>query len=123
MKVQVNLRDLLWVTLVVGLALGWWLERRVYLKSEAESRRIAKDCQILVNRLHQAGVGFQGNTAQVTLYALPDNLAKVQDRAKLAERKLLLVTTQLASENRKLQWSADDSQVEIVPIPGPAASQ
>jgi hypothetical protein len=31
MRVRINIRDLLWLTLVLGLCLGWWLyHRQIY---------------------------------------------------------------------------------------------
>ena len=43
MSLRFTMRDLLWLTLVVALALGWWSERRWYLQcKEAEIQRMWK---------------------------------------------------------------------------------
>jgi len=33
MRLRFTIRDLLWLTLVVALALGWWIERRNLIAS------------------------------------------------------------------------------------------
>ncbi len=43
------LRELLWLTLVVGLALGWWIERRALLTAKTEAEGDAKDLSRLTD--------------------------------------------------------------------------
>jgi hypothetical protein len=110
-----SIRDLLWAAIVVGLALGWWLDHRAYAKATAEATRVAQGCQLLIGKMQQAGVWFQDNSGSFTLYPLPEHVTKHQDEAKLAKQKLQMVEARLAQDGRFLKWSAYDSVVEITP--------
>jgi hypothetical protein len=112
-----SIRDLLWAAIVVGLALGWWLDHRAYAKSEAEAKRIAKGARQLIAKLQRAGVWFQDASSGLTLYPLPEHVTRHQEEAKLAQQKLQLIEAQLAQEGRFLKWAAYDSAVEITRAP------
>jgi hypothetical protein len=40
MRLQFTVRDLLWLTLVVGMGIGWWLDQRHLISKAAEDRRL-----------------------------------------------------------------------------------
>jgi hypothetical protein len=44
---KLNLRDLFWLLLVVGLALAWWLERRNSDRTVMENRRLQMEVKYL----------------------------------------------------------------------------
>src|SRR4051812_5161036 len=63
MHFRFTIRDLLWLMLVVGMALGWWMDRSNVARHDAESSRQAADfksryealseCQNALDGLHK----------------------------------------------------------------------
>jgi hypothetical protein len=43
MRFRFTIRDLLWLTVVVALAVGWWFDRSNFARHDAESSRQASD--------------------------------------------------------------------------------
>jgi hypothetical protein len=46
MRLRFNVRDLLWLAVVVALAVGWWLDRARYWNFEIEIRHLQKALEV-----------------------------------------------------------------------------
>ena len=54
MRLRFTIRDLLWLTLVVALAVGWWIDHRN--TSEIESKMHVLEMEIKVQRLNNSSL-------------------------------------------------------------------
>jgi hypothetical protein len=74
-----TIRDVLWLTVVVGLAVGWWLDHRFLTDDAAETRQARERISVMMYRQATAG------TAKEWEEFIEQEWTKIQD-ARLAER-------------------------------------
>jgi hypothetical protein len=57
MRIRFTIRDLLWLTLVVGLIVGWWLEHRNWVKfaNDPMIERARANVRHIYNDLNEDG--------------------------------------------------------------------
>jgi hypothetical protein len=59
MKLQLSLRDLFWVTIVVAMSVGWWLDRQRLGVAEERRNEVETRAGVLTERLREARLNWQ----------------------------------------------------------------
>jgi hypothetical protein len=64
-----TIRDLLWLTVVVALGVGWWIDHRWPSKLREENEEMRKQLSSLTALLDKAGVKVKVEKGHVEIYA------------------------------------------------------
>jgi hypothetical protein len=63
---RVTIRDVLWLTALVALAVGWWLDHRATTAALAKSERLAKELSASANEYLQERTKFHNIAIEAT---------------------------------------------------------
>ncbi|WP_425616981.1 hypothetical protein NA78x_000646 [Anatilimnocola sp. NA78] len=105
-----TIRDLLWLALTTGLAIGWWLDHRLQTTAQ---QKAAQQLLKLNLALDAEGIAYRDQAGQVEVYATHEALAAYGRSAKLATLKLVMLESRLAEEGRTVVWSTVDGNPVI----------
>jgi hypothetical protein len=50
-----SIRDVLWLTVVVGLGVGWWVDRSALAPKAAKAAELERTANVLANELERYG--------------------------------------------------------------------
>lgn len=78
-------RDLLWLTLAVGLIIGWWIDHRSDRQAQADLRQKFQDLAERYNAQMRDAAGANGRLAELEeqlKYAQLENARLLRDRRK-----------------------------------------
>lgn len=102
---KLKLRDWMWLTLVFGLAMGWWLSHRALShEHQRVSERLAKVDLALMN----AGIHYRKIDGEFQVVATEAALAEYKRIANRASWKLFLIESRLEKDGYVVQWGVDN---------------
>jgi hypothetical protein len=116
-RLSFSLRDVFWLTLVVAMGVGWWVEHRSQESDKASMANAVEFAGAIESALKREGITVVDNLRpgkhRTAILSNSDSLKDLKYDLKVADKKLALLETRLADDGRKVKWVWADGEVRL----------